>query len=123
MGANRTLVLVRSEEALRTLLDMVGELPGVRGRAFKFDILHGEPSQAMAELREQEGNIPIGVIAEDEPTALAALSGGADEALVLPELSTATVVTFIDRTEFRAGLRVETHSFYERFAHTEKLTA
>ncbi|MFT3922314.1 MAG: ATP-binding protein [Myxococcales bacterium] len=123
MGANRTLVLVRSEEALQILLGMVEQLPGVRGRAFEFDILRGEPSQAMSERREQEGNIPIGVIAEDEPTALAALSGGADEALVLPELSTASVVTFIDRTEFRAGLRVETHRLHERFAHTEKLTA
>ncbi len=43
MGANRTLVLVRSEEALQILLGMLGQLPGVRGhRAFKFDILRGE---------------------------------------------------------------------------------
>lgn len=123
MASTRTLVLVRDAYALERLPSLIEGLPWAKGRGLMVDLLSGPPQQAMAERRELEGNIPIGVIAEDEPAALSLLAGGADEAVVMRSLDAQSLAAFVDRVAFRANVRAETQRLHEGFAHAEKLTA
>jgi signal transduction histidine kinase len=67
--------------------------------------------------------MPIGFLAEDGPSVLAALAGGADEASVVPDGDAALFVAFVDRLELRAQLRTDSRRLQEAFAHAERLTA
>ncbi len=78
---------------------------------------------AIAERREREPEAPMGFIAEDEPSVLAALAGGADEASVLTGFDAAPLAAFVDRLELRARLRADKRRLQETFAHSERLTA
>ncbi len=98
-------------------------LPWVRGRRLVFEVLTGEARACIAERREREPEAPIGFIAEDEPSVLAALAGGADEAGVVPKDDAAHFAAFVDRLELRARLRTDTRRLQEAFAHAERLTA
>ncbi len=123
MAVARTLLLVCRDDVLEYVLELIGSLPWARGRGLEVDLLQGDLAQAMAERRDFEGNIPIGVLVDDEVTALAVLAAGADEAAALLAITPQTLAAFVDRVEFRARNRVENHRLHESFAHAEKLTA
>ena len=95
----------------------------MRGRKLAFGVLVGDVQAGIAERREREPLGPIGLIAEDEPSVLAALAGGADEASVLPAYDAASLAAFVDRLELRARLRADDRRLQETFAHSERLTA
>jgi signal transduction histidine kinase/CheY-like chemotaxis protein len=123
MASMRTLVLVRKAAVLEELIELAETLPWARNRGLAFDVLSGEIQQAMAERRESEHDAPIGFVAPDEPSVLAALSGGADEAMVLNPIDAAHFAAFVDRVELRARRRADTQRLHAAFAHAEKLTA
>jgi signal transduction histidine kinase len=98
-------------------------LPWARGRGLSFAVLGGTVQSGIAERREHDAESPIGFIAENESEVLAALSGGADEAAVVPTYDAGKLVAFVDRLELRARLRGDNRRLQESFAHTERLTA
>lgn len=71
-------------------------LPWVRGRGLAFGVVSGDVQTALTERREREPEAPVGFIAEDEPSVLAALAGGADEAAVLPPQDARALAAFVD---------------------------
>jgi len=85
--------------------------------------IDGPIQPAVARRREREPEALIGYVASDEPSVLAALAGGADEAAVLPALDATQLIAFIDRAELRSRLRADTAQLRNAFAHAEKLTA
>ncbi len=117
------LVLVPTQAALDRWVRFARSLPWVRGRRLVFEVLGGEARARIAERREREPEAPIGLLAEDEPTVLAALAAGADEASVVPMDDAALFAAFVDRLELRARLRTDTRRLHEAFAHAERLTA
>jgi signal transduction histidine kinase len=86
-------------------------------------VLGAGAQASVAERREREPEAPIGFIAEDEPSVLEALAGGADEASVVPVDDAALFAAFVDRLELRARMRTDTRRLQEAFAHAERLTA
>jgi signal transduction histidine kinase len=88
-----------------------------------FEGFAADVQQAVAERREQEPALSIGVIADDESMVLAALAAGADEAAVLGGNDAAGLASFADRLQVRARLRADGQRMHESFAHAEKLTA
>jgi signal transduction histidine kinase/CheY-like chemotaxis protein len=123
MAIPRTLILARSAHTLDELARLAETLPWARGRGLAFEVLPGDVQQGVAERRERERDWPIGFVAPDEPSALAALSGGADEAMVLAGNDAPGFAAFVDRLELRAKRRGETQRLHAAFAHAEKLTA
>jgi signal transduction histidine kinase/CheY-like chemotaxis protein len=123
MSDARTLILVHSPEIQGSLEALAQRLPWAPSRGLTFALLVGDVQRTIAEHRAREGLSPIGFVARDEPSALAALAGGADEALVLTTVDATTLAAFVDRVELRAGLRAEGERLRETFAHAEKLTA
>jgi signal transduction histidine kinase/CheY-like chemotaxis protein len=117
------VVLVPTQAALDQWARFARSLPWVRGRRLVFEVLGGDAQTRIAERREREPEAPIGFIAEDEPTVLAALAGGADEASVVPMDDAALFAAFVDRLELRARLRTDTRRLHEAYAHAERLTA
>jgi signal transduction histidine kinase len=95
----------------------------VRGRRLVFGVMTGNVQAGIGEHREREVDAPIGFIAESEPSVLAALAGGADEAAVVPAYDAALLAGFVDRLELRARLRADNRRLQETFAHSERLTA
>jgi len=77
---------------------------------------------AVAQDREQHPLSLIGFAAQDESSALAAIAGGADEALVFQLASTTELLAFLGRVELRGRLRAETQRLKQAFAHAEKLS-
>jgi signal transduction histidine kinase/CheY-like chemotaxis protein len=123
MARPRTLVLARRAGTLEALARLAERLPWARGRGLSFEMIAGDVQQAIAERRERDRSAPMGFVAEDEPAALAALSGGADEAIVLDPADARGFASFVDRIELRARRRGETERLHASFAHAEKLTA
>jgi signal transduction histidine kinase len=119
----RTLILVADPETQRALAELAERLPWAPSRGLSFAALTGDVQKAVADERAREGLLPIGVVARDEPSALAALAGGADEATVFSTIDAASLAAFVDRVELRARLRAEGQRLHETFAHAEKLTA
>jgi signal transduction histidine kinase len=123
MSGPHTLILVHSPQVQESLVALAGSLPWVPSRRLRFEPLAGDVQQGTSERRAREGTLPIGVVARDEPSALAALAGGADEATVFASIDAAALANFVDRIELRACLRAEGQRLHETFAHAEKLTA
>ncbi len=86
-------------------------------------VVEGHASDVVRELRAEVGGQPIGYCARSQEDVLDALTAGADEAVVLPNLSAATIHGFVDRTLLRASLRRSGESQTVSFAQTEKLAA
>ena len=105
------------------MVRLAESLPWVRGRGLTFGVLRGDVSAGVAEERERSAKAAIGFLAADEPSVLAALAAGADEAAVLTTCDAASLAAFVDRLELRARLRVESTRLQETFAHAERLTA
>jgi signal transduction histidine kinase len=123
MAGCRTLVLVH-DPATQSQLEQLAEcLPWAPARGLCFASMTGDPQQAVAASRERAGSLPIGAIVRDEPSVLAALAGGADEAVALATVDAVSLAVFVDRLELRAGLRAEGQRTQQTFAHSEKLTA
>src|ERR1700754_1242637 len=108
MSGARSLILVHRKEVQEKLVELALGLPWVPTRGLAFHVAPGDAQQAIADWRKREGHIPLGYIAEDESLVLAALAGGADEAMVLPKIDAAALAAFVDRLELRARLRAET---------------
>ena len=123
MSDLRTLILVHSPELLESIEALARSLPWAPRRGLSFALLGDDVQRTIAEHRMREGRTPIGVVVRDEPSALAALAGGADEAMAFAAVDAITLAALVDRVELRAGLRVEDERLRETFAHAEKLTA
>jgi signal transduction histidine kinase/CheY-like chemotaxis protein len=123
MAILRTLVLSRSARTIEQLTRLAETLPWTHGRDLYFEVLSGDVQQAIATRRERERDCPIGFVADDEPSALAALSGGADEAMVIRGDDAPAFAAFVDRLELRARRRGEVAQLHAAFAHAEKLAA
>ncbi len=123
MSDARTLILVQNAELRASLHALAEGLPWAQARGLEFEALDGAPQQAVAEARAREGVVPIGVVARDEPDAISALAGGADEAVVLKSAGASALAAFVDRVAIRARLRADGARMQQTFAHAEKLTA
>jgi signal transduction histidine kinase len=123
MTAPRVVVLGSSDQILETLARAAEALAATRARSLSFERIEGDVQPAVARVREREPHAVIGYVAGDEPSVLAALAGGADEAAVLAPPGAAQLIAFIDRTELRGQLRADTAQLRSAFARAEKLTA
>ena len=123
MAAPRTLTLVPTSEMRDQLVALAARLPWVPSRGLSFATWSGDVQKAVAEQRALEPSIPIAVITEDEPAALAALQGGADESATLARVDAVTLAALVDRAELRARLREENQRLQAGFVHSEKLVA
>jgi len=123
LAGPRTLILVDSAEARDELSSLSRTLPAATSREARFEVVSGELELEVARCREREGEAALGFLARDEASALAALSAGADEAIVLANRDAASLTAFIDRLELRARLRVEDRRSQVQSAHAEKLAA
>ncbi|HEX4337801.1 MAG TPA: ATP-binding protein [Polyangiaceae bacterium] len=123
MAIPRTLVLSRSARTIDELARLSETLPWARGRGLAFEIVTGDVQQEVSARRERERDGPIGFVAADESSVLAALSGGADEAMVLGGNDASAFAAFVDRVDLRARRRGEIARLHAAFAHAEKLTA
>jgi signal transduction histidine kinase len=116
----RTRILVDCASTLNELVT-AAEAITFRTSHVGFDTISGDTQQAVAARRELEPEAPIGFVAADQPSALAALAGGADEAMVLPRVDAAGLATLLDRVELRARLRGEMQRHHAYSAHADKL--
>jgi signal transduction histidine kinase len=123
MSAPRTLILVPTPEMRDQLVALAENLPWAPSRGLSVVTWSGDVQSAVAEHRAHEPSAAMAVITEDEPTALAALLGGADEATVLEKVDAAHLATLVDRADVRARLRAENQRLQANFAHSEKLVA
>jgi signal transduction histidine kinase len=119
----RTLVFAYCDEVHDNLVRLADALPWAGGRGLTFGVLRGDVSAGVAEQRELAAVAAIGFLAADEPSVLAALAAGADEAAVLTACDAQSLAAFVDRLELRARLRAESKRLQETFAHAERLTA
>ncbi|HVJ15683.1 MAG TPA: ATP-binding protein [Polyangiaceae bacterium] len=106
-----------ADQLTRTLCDRV------ESEDIRIEVVSQLASDAVAHARRKFGGIPLGFVADDEVTALEALTQGADEVLVWPPRDDASVQGFFDRTKLRASLRRGQERLSASVAHTEKLTA
>ncbi|MEM9493764.1 MAG: histidine kinase dimerization/phospho-acceptor domain-containing protein, partial [Myxococcota bacterium] len=90
---------------------------------FRTEIAEGAPDSAVRSLRERAGNVPLGYLANDETDAVEAIASGADEAMVLPELSTRHVLALLERVIVRAEMRREQEQLRALYAQSDKLAA
>jgi signal transduction histidine kinase/CheY-like chemotaxis protein len=120
MAIPRTRVFVGCASTLNQLLKAAESL-AFRTTHVGFGTISGDIQQAMATRREMEPEAPIGFVADDQPSALAALAGGADEAMVLSQVDAAGLATLLDRVELRARLRGEMQRHHANSAHADKL--
>jgi signal transduction histidine kinase/CheY-like chemotaxis protein len=123
MSALRTLVLVPTAEMQDQLVALAENLPWVPSRGLKVATWSGDVQSAVAEQRARDPSAAIAVITDDEPTVLAALLGGADEAAVLAGADASSLASLVDRADVRARLRAENQHLQANFAHSEKLVA
>jgi signal transduction histidine kinase len=123
MAGPRILILVPSAEVCYELSKLTETLPWAKVKEVSFVTARGSVEQAVAEARERNHGGPLGYLAADEPSALAALAAGADEAIALPARDAQSLAAFVERVELRSGLRAETQSLHVEVAHAEKLTA
>src|SRR5688572_15097235 len=123
MSAPRTLILVPSRELRDRLVTLAEGLPWASGRGISFTYWTGDVQKVVADHRATDASAPIAVITDDEPSALAALAGGADEVTVGPDVSAVSLAALADRAETRARLRAENRRLQANFAHSEKLVA
>ncbi len=105
------------------LVALAQTLPWVPSRDLSFATWSGDVQIAVAEQRALEPTAAIAVITDDEPTALAALLGGADETAVLAAVEAASLAALVDRADVRTRLRAENQRLHASFAHSEKLVA
>jgi len=123
MTGPRILILVESAEVGDELSKLTETLPWAKTKDLTFVAASRNVEQAIASGRERSLGGPLGYMAPDEPSALAALAAGADEAMVLPARDAQSLAAFVDRVEMRARIRAETQGLHVQFAHAEKLTA
>jgi signal transduction histidine kinase/CheY-like chemotaxis protein len=123
MAGPRILILVESADVCDGLSKLMETLPWAKTKEVSFATARGSVEQAVAEGRARNHGGPLGYLAADEPTALAALGAGADEAIVLPARDAQSLAAFVERVELRARLGAETQSLHVQFAHAEKSTA
>lgn len=123
MSSRRSLVLVQNRLTHDALRALASGLPWPEPRGLALEAFDGDVQSAVARHRAAEGATPIGVVAQSEHDALAAIAGGADEAAVLASLDAATLVAFVDRVELRARLRADGARMQQTFAQAERLTA
>jgi signal transduction histidine kinase/CheY-like chemotaxis protein len=123
MTGPRILILVEGAQVCDELLKLTETLPWAKTKDLVFVTASGNVDQAITGDRERNHAGPLGYVAEDEPSALAALAAGADEAMVLPARDAQSLAAFIERVELRARVRAETQGLHVQFAHAEKLTA
>jgi len=118
------VVILGSNEAIVVMLAKAAEaLPAVRSQRLKLERVSGDVQPAVARRREDDPFALLGFAGTDEPSALAAIAGGADEAMVWSVPDPAQLVAFIDRIELRARLRADTAQLRSAFAHAEKLSS
>jgi signal transduction histidine kinase/ActR/RegA family two-component response regulator len=116
------LILVQHPGALDALAELSRRVPWADERGLVFVAAPGDSRTAVTGHRERDPEVPLGFVADDEHSALAALAGGADEAAVVrPELG--SVAAFLGRVDTRARLRAEGNSLRAAFVHAEKLAA
>jgi signal transduction histidine kinase/CheY-like chemotaxis protein len=118
-----TRILVQSASALGSLQTTANELPWATLRGVTYEALGGDVQHAVAECRARIGPAPLAAVVDNEPAVLAALVGGADEAVVLHSFDACALGALLDRTETRARMRAEGQRLHDAFAHAEKLTA
>jgi signal transduction histidine kinase/CheY-like chemotaxis protein len=123
MSAPRTLILVPSGEMRDQLTALAEHLPWVPGRGLSIAVWSGDVQSAVAEQRANEPHTAIAVITQNQPAALAALLGGADEAAVMSTVDATSLAVLVDRADVRARLRAENQRLHANFAHSEKLVA
>ncbi len=119
----RIVILAQDAATRDAALRVVEAVPSARGRGLLFELVGDDVTTHVAQRRALEPELPLGVLARDEPSALASLSAGADEALVLPRVDVASLLSFIDRIDLRARMRGEVQRLHAGLAHAEKLTA
>jgi two-component system NtrC family sensor kinase len=81
------------------------------------------PAEAVEKARGEHGGAPLGFLARSEADALAALVAGADEAMTLPGCDLQHVLTLLDRTSQRAGIRQARENERSSVVQSEKLAA
>jgi signal transduction histidine kinase/CheY-like chemotaxis protein len=123
MASLRVLILVQDRRARAEIEDLAARVPWGPTRGLDFGSVEGDLSRTVAELREREPRLPIGVVADDEAAVLAALAGGADDAAVLRRPDAASLAAFVDRLELRARIRREGQRLHDALSHAERLTA
>jgi signal transduction histidine kinase/CheY-like chemotaxis protein len=85
--------------------------------------VESDVQEAVRRARIERGGVPIGMVVEDESSALLALEAGADETIAETLLETHTAFGFIDRVALRARLRREQEQMRAFYVHSEKLAA
>ncbi len=106
---------------------MISRTAGARfhnlGIVLTLEVVESSLSEAVREARRRTGAGPVGLAAASAEEALLAVEEGADEALVLVDLTTQSINELVDRMLLRARLRHEREQLSLSFAHAEKLTA
>jgi signal transduction histidine kinase/CheY-like chemotaxis protein len=123
MTAPRVVALGSSDPILEALARAAEALPASRSRSLIFERIHGDVQPAVARVREREPLALIAYAASDEPSVLAAIAGGADEAQVIAQPDAAQLLAFLDRTELRGRLRADSAQLRSALSHAEQLTA
>ncbi|HKP62965.1 MAG TPA: hybrid sensor histidine kinase/response regulator [Polyangiales bacterium] len=113
-------ILATRSEILDALARAASTLP--QAPTLTFERVPTSVQAAVAHEREKHPLALIGFAAEDESSALAAIAGGADDAMVFQLASNSELLAFLDRVELRGTLRAETQRLRDAFAHAEKLS-
>src|SRR5215510_9250540 len=113
-------ILATRNETLDALARAAHSLP--QAPTLIFERVPASVQAAVAHEREKHPLALIGFAAEDESSALAAIAGGADDAMVFQLASNSELLAFLDRVELRGTLRAETQRLRDAFAHAEKLS-
>jgi two-component system NtrC family sensor kinase len=89
-----------------------------------FELADALPDQVIARARRKHGSaVPLAYVAVNELTALAAIHGGADEAMALPRADGAQVLVLLDRAAQRAAKRRSVEQAHSLAVRAEKLAA
>jgi signal transduction histidine kinase/CheY-like chemotaxis protein len=86
-------------------------------------VVEGPPADTVARLRGAGVAAPLGMVADDEAHAFAAIAAGADDGCVADGLDAPRFVALLDRVTLRARQRRETENRLAMAAHAEKLAA
>lgn len=89
----------------------------------RVELMSTPAADAISQARQEFGNVPIGLVTDDEVGALDALANGADEVLLWPPRDDFALVGFLERTKLRASLRVAQDRRNAAVAHAEKLAS
>ena len=122
MTTTTTRILVCDPNAASVLEHYEGPRSPGRQHVLDVEVVPDGPLEQLLRVRAEHSG-PLGYVADDEATALEAISRGADEAIASSALDEDAVAPFLDRLALRASLRRDRERLAEATSHAERLAA